>query len=281
MERNIRRARSRRLKHRTRCIQSAISTIDPNIFSDQEVGDLWLGSLTEAKRACRRAQRRQLFTFRRPVECHLAMGSDPSLVLPRPARILSRLNRSAVFPALVPAATAIQQPSLNRILEILRCGMPVTPLHRLLDALATASGFSWEDSAAILLLSGLIPIAIEPEVIAATRAARDFWKQYSSGEERFRNLVANGAMADLAGKWSIFEHDQLEALLPGIIVPTRLRRHDYLVNPVWKNGELSLDVHAGLDAQPLFQHPFPNAFNPLHFGRPPTKSLPVEMLRNL
>jgi hypothetical protein len=27
-------------------------------------------------------------------------------------------------------------------------------------------------------------------------------------------------------------------------------------------------VHAGLDVRPLFRHPFPNAFSPLHYGRP-------------
>jgi hypothetical protein len=268
LEANIKRARSRRLERRRRCIQSAILTIDPNVFSNQEVVDLLVGSLTEAKRARCRAKRRELFTRCPLGDLSRTIRSDDSAVILRPHRVLSRLNRSKIFPALVPTSSAIREPSITRLLDILRSAVAVTPPHRLLDIVATGCGFSWGDSAAILLGSGLISKPLTPEIIEATYTARGFWKQYRAGEERFRNLVANGDMANLAGKWAVFEHDQFEALLPGIVVPTRLRRHDYLTNPVWKSGELSLDVHAGLDAQPLFQHPFPNAFNPLHYGQP-------------
>ncbi len=268
MDRNIERAKSRRIKRWKSCVQSAISTIEPDIFSSQEVGDLLLGSLTEAKRACRRGQRRQLFTFPRLVEPDRTIGTNESVIVGRPTRILSLLNRSHVFPSLVPIETAVQEASVSRIVEILSCAVPFMSPHRLLDTLATASGFSWDDSAAILLASGLISTALAPEIIAATREARNFWKQYPAGQERFSNLVANGVMANLAGKWGVFEHDELEQLLPGIIVPTRLRRHDYLTNAIHAGGEFCLDVHAGLDVRPLFRHPFPNAFSPLHYGQP-------------
>jgi hypothetical protein len=227
-----------------------------------------LAPLTEAKRACRRAQRRQVMTCRQLPEPSDASESKDRLVLPRPTRVLSRLNRSGIFPSLVPAVPVVQEPSVNRIVEILRWAAASIPPYRLLDALATASGFSWQNSAAILVGSRIIPAPIAPDVIAATRDARNFWQRYCDGRERFSNLVANGAMTNLAGNWASFEHGQLERLLPGVIVPTRLRRHDYLTNAIWGDNELSLDLHAGLNAQPLFRHPFPDAFSPLHYGQP-------------
>ena len=264
---NIKRAESRRVRRWKDCVERALSTIDPEIFLTQEVGDLLLGSLTESKRAYRRAQRRQALTCRLLPEPSGAIETD-RIVVAQPNRILSRLNRSNLFPSLVSPVTVIQEPSVSRIVEILRWAVPSMPPHRLLDALATASGFSWEDSAEILLGSRLVSAAIAPDVISATRAARDFWRAYSAGRERFANLVANGAVANLSGDWASFEHSQIEALLPGIVVPTRLRRHDYLTNAIHAGGEFCLDVHAGLDGRPLFRHPFPNTFSPLHYGRP-------------
>ena len=267
-DRNFRHAECRRIERRKKCVRRASLSIEPEVFSTREIGDLLLGSLTEAKRACRRAHRRQVLTCRQLPEPSGATESTDRLVLPRPTRVLSRLNRSGIFPSLVPPVPVVQEPSVNRIVEILRWAAASVPPHRLLDALATASGFSWQNSAAILVGWRIIRAPIAPGVIAATRDARNFWQRYPAGRERFSNLVANGAMTNLRGNWASFEHGQLERLLPGIIVPTRLRRHDYLINAVWDDKEFSLDVHAGLDAQPLFRHPFPDAFSPLHYGRP-------------
>ena len=264
---NSHHAECRRILRRKNCIRCAISSVAPQVFFTEAVGDLLLGNLVEAKRAWRRAERRQLMTCRQLPETAAATVSN-QVVLPRPTRVLSRLNRSGVFPPLVPTATIIQESSASRVMEILRWAAASMPPHRLLDALATASGFSWQNSAAILLGSRIIPAPIAPDVIAATRDARDFWQQYSAGRERFSNLVANGVMTNLIGNWASFEHCHLERLLPGIIVPARLRRYDYLTNAIWDAKELSLDVHAGLNAQPLFRHPFPEVFSPLHYGRP-------------
>lgn len=264
---NTKRAESRRIRRWKDFVQRALPTIRPEILSTQEVGDLLLGSLTESKRAYRRAQRRQALTCRLLPESSGEIETD-RVVVAQPNRILSRLNRSNLFPSLVPPVTVIQEPSVSRIVEILRWAVPVMPPHRLLDALATASGFSWEDSAAILLGSGLVSVAIAPDVITATREARDFWRAYSAGRERFANLVANGSVASLSGDWACFEHSQIEELLPGIVVPTRLCRYDYLTNAIHARGEFCLDVHAGLDARPLFRHPFPDAFSPVYYGRP-------------
>jgi hypothetical protein len=264
---NTKRAESRRIRRWKDHVQRAVSTIRPEILLAQEVGDLLLGSLTESKRAYRRAQRRQALTCRLLPEPSGAIEME-RVVVAQPNRILSRLNRSNVFPSLVSPVTVIQEPSVSRIVEILRWAVPSMPPHRLLDALATASGFSWEDSAEILLGSRLVSAAIAPNVISVTRAARDFWRAYSAGRERFANLVANGGVANPSGDWASFEHSQIEALLPGIVVPTRLRRHDYLTNAIHAGGEFCLDVHAGLEVRPLFRHPFPNAFSPLHYGRP-------------
>ena len=267
-KRNSRHAEQRRILRRKNCFDRAISTVAPEVFLTEEVGDLFLGTLVEAKRAWRRAERRQAMTSRAPHARSAEPPSDHPLTLPRPVRILSRLNRSAVFPPLVPAKTVIQESSVSGIMEILRWAAPSMPAHRMLDALATASGFSWKDTASILAASGIIQAPIPTAVVEAVQQARNFWSEYSAGRERFSNLVANGAISNWQGDWASFEHNDLERALPGIVVPTRLRRHDYVTNAIWDARQFSVDVHAGLDGRPLFRHPFPDAFNPLYYGRP-------------
>ena len=73
-------------------------------------------------------------------------------------------------------------------------------------------------------------------------------------------------MSFVSGEWAWFDERDLALLLPGVIVPTRLKRHEYLTNWISTPRAVSLDVYAGADCEALFQHPFPPEFNPLIFG---------------
>jgi hypothetical protein len=143
-----------------------------------------------------------------------------------------------------------------------------SPPHRLLDGLATASGFSWETCAQILFNQRLISTSIDLHDLAATRDARSFWNQYGQGRACYFNLIMLGQVREFEGDWAYFEDTQLESLLPGIIVPSRLKREHYLANYVMESDCSSLDVYAGSNLDPLFQHRFLQEFNPLFFGEP-------------
>ena len=93
----------RRIRRRRRFVEQAMATIDPDILSPKEAFDLFFGPLPVAKRALRRAARRQSVIS--PSE-HLlprAIQNRPQFPqAPRPVRVLSRLKRSGIFPPLVP-----------------------------------------------------------------------------------------------------------------------------------------------------------------------------------
>jgi hypothetical protein len=142
------------------------------------------------------------------------------------------------------------------------------PSHVLLDALATASGLSFDCAAQLLVFSQLIEQPISQNDLKMVWSGRQFWKRFCQGQSRYHALSQAEAVPHLTGNWAYFDADELENLLPGIIVPTRLKRHDYLANYVSDEGESSLDIYSRAALQPLFRHPFPVRFNPLVFGKP-------------
>jgi hypothetical protein len=268
-DRKVRAARYSRIYRRRRLLQQAFTAIVPEAFSPEESFQLVFGSSLDARRAFNRASRRQEV---RPLAKEALAQPGANLgdltFLPRPTRVLSRLNRSAVFPPLVLNDYQIDEVSISRILAALRRDCETYPPHRLLDAFATASGLSWEDCADLLLSYRLIPVPIGPEDINATRRARLFWNLYEEGRARYAALVAHQLIPPLAGDWASSEKSELERLLPGILIPGRFKRDEYLMNWIGDAISFSLDVHAGSNFAPLFQHRFFDNFNPLVFGRP-------------
>ena len=156
----------------------------------------------------------------------------------------------------------IQSVFLNEILGALRSREAHSPPHRLLDALATASGCSWENCANILHGYELVAHPIPPGHIRATRAARSFRNRYRDGRTRYSTWVVNTTTVQLQGDWGYFDQEDLEALLPEIIIPKRLKRHDYLTNYIVEPDGAALDVYDTAKFRPLFRHPFPQKFNP-------------------
>jgi hypothetical protein len=263
----------RRNERREKFFQEAMVNVAPENFSPEESFDLLFGRWTEAKRAVKRAGRRQLIINSEGqfLPAPIQNGKNLSL-LPRPVSVLSRLNRSSIFPPLVPIEIEIEAVSVTEILATLKVKYQKSPSHHLLDALATASGMPWEICAEILLANEPIPFSIEPDDLAAARLARAFWTQYGQGRARYSALVAAKGIPQFKGDWAFFDAVQFNILLPGIIIPRKLKREDYLTNWVSERNYFSLDVYAGSTAAPLFQHRFLNDFNPLSFGKPPMPS---------
>jgi hypothetical protein len=185
----------------------------------------------------------------------------------RPTRVLSRANRSTVFPPLLSEAMQVEAVSASDILDVLRRDHSKTPPHRLLDALAFSSGLSWQTSAELLFAAELVQKKIDTDDVATTRCARTFWILYAIGREHYSRLTAEGVVPRLRGNWAWFSAQDFAALLPSAVIPRKLKRHQYLTNWVDDRGRFFLDVHDGSAAAPLFQHPFPNEFNPLVFGK--------------
>ena len=264
-----RHAERRRVRRRQKFLAKATVSVAPEIFSPEEATDLLFGSLTSAKRALRCAERRQVVA---PADelCAPppAQNSENLPAASQPVRVLSRLNRSSIFPPLVSDEVEVHAPSVNEILATFQLKYQDTRAHRLLDAFATASGLSGEVCAEILLSRRLITKPIDCDDLAATRSAREFHNRYGQGRARYAVFMAAMKVQEFQGDWAYFGDDQFQDLLPGIIVPTKLKRDHYFTNWVSSDNHSGVDVYTAPTRLPLFRHPFSDDFNPLFFGKP-------------
>lgn len=264
-----RHAERRRARRRQRFLANALVTVASEIFSPEEATDLLFGSLANAKRALRCAERRQVVAaadercLPPPVQ-----NSENLPAASQPVPVLSRLNRSSIFPPLVSDEIEVDALSVNEILATFQLKYQDTPAHRLLDAFATASGLSWEVCAEILLSRRLITKPIDCHDLVATRSAREFHNRYGQGRARYAVLLAATKVQEFQGDWAYFDDHQFQDLLPGIIVPTKLKRDHYFTNWVSNDNHSGVDVYAVPTRLPLFRHPFLDDFNPLFFGKP-------------
>jgi hypothetical protein len=258
----------RRRRRRTKFLLDVATTVQPELFLPEESIDLLWGPLNAAKRIVKAAERRQLLTKSQTKFISANSQPDENLsTAARSTRVLSRLNRSTVFPPLVAKEVTIEALSVNEILATLSLERGKTPPHQLLDAFAVASGMSWETCAEILLARRIIPCCIDGDDITAIQRARRFWNQYAEGRATYLTICAKEDVPRFRGDWAFFGREKLEMLLPGINIPDKLKRDEYLTNSVPVADHFSLDVHAMPTAAPLFQHRFLEKFNPLFFGK--------------
>jgi hypothetical protein len=262
--------------HRRRLLlRSAFGSLGLELFSSEQLFQLMFGSSRAARLTLTRSRRRNgMRSFAKKTRIDGRPG------LPRPNRVLSRLNRSSVFPPLVSNHDLIQEVAIGKILAALHRHRTIHPPHHLLDQLAVASRFPWKTCADLLYSTRTVDQKIDNHELEATGQARSFWNRFQHGRARYAHLVANGQIPRLMGDLSFFEASEFQCLLPGIVIPTRLRRHEYLTNWVRDGDSFSLDVYAGLDGAPLFRHPFEEQFNPLVFGRPRRDTKAVHHRRN-
>jgi hypothetical protein len=275
-ERKVKAAAYKRNHRRRLLLRNALGSLGLEAFSPEELFQLLCGCSREARLTLTRSRRRNAV---RPFAKKSRVQQKPG-VLPRPNRILSRLNRSSVFPPLVSNDDPIEEVAIGGILAALHNYRKIHPPHRLLDQLAVASGFPWKTCADLLYAMRIVDQEIDNHELEATQQARSFWNRVQHGRARYARLVAKGQIPRLTADLAFFESSQFQRLLPGIVIPTRLRRHEYLTSWVRDGGSFSLDVYAGFDGAPLFRHPFPERFNPLFFGRPRQDTKRVRGRRN-
>jgi hypothetical protein len=193
----------------------------------------------------------------------LALGYRPQEqnlpARPRPAPVLSKLNRSPVFPPLVlPEAT---HPSVQffEILEIVRqAHVEGQSWPRLLDVLVTSAGVDWLTGA--IVLKKIIGCIVPEEEIAIVAGARQFWRHYAEGRARMVALQTARELPVWHGDWAHFDRGQFADLLPGAVLPDHCERHEFLAN--YLHEEPGLDFYSMI-GQPLFRHPFTPRFRAL------------------
>lgn len=262
----------RRIRRRRVFLKKAAALLPPDALSPEESFQLLFGSLSKAREALKRARRRVALRRRLDPLCAETSASvTQRRLVVRPKRILSRLNRAAVFPPLVLNPVQVEAVAVTEVLDALYRDHRFEPPHRLLDAFVISSGFAWRTGAELILACKLIANPIDIDVIEATSRARAFWTHYDRGRSDYATLVAKNEIAALEGDWAWFDHDDFELLLPQAVIPSRLRRHEYLTNWHCDGLNFILDVHTAPKAAPLFQHPFPTEFDSLFFGKPRRK----------
>jgi len=266
-----RRLRRRRFQRRKKFLKERFSSVAPEFLSPRDARDLLVGSAAAARRAINRINRGR-FTgnfINRPDSTKWQPNPTISKIA-RPGRTLSRLNRSTTFPPIVPREVNLKFFSAAEIIADLkrRNQDKKLPSHVLLDALAKASGLSFDCAAQLLVFSQLIEQAISQNDIQVVWSGRQFWKRFCQGQSRYHALSQAEAVPHLSGNWAYLDADELENLLPGIIVPTRLKRRDYLANYICDGGDYSLDIYSRAALRPLLRHPFPVRFNPPVFRKP-------------
>jgi hypothetical protein len=192
-----------------------------------------------------------------------------------PVSILSRLNRSRVFPDLVPAHLELDciGPSLVELLDVVRKekAKGAAP-HELLDLLASRSHLSWPAAAELLHANSIIGVPMDEVDIQAVRQARVFWLHYFDGQTNYVAAVQLGQLPRwTGGNWALLTRGQFHSLLPGVVVPYAYDRTEFVTRYVNSGRLSSLHVYS-TPGLPLFVHPFPREFNPLYYGKP----LPIQ-----
>ncbi len=180
--------------------------------------------------------------------------------LTRPVPVLSKLNRSPVFPPLVLPEATLPSVQLAGILQIVRqAHAEGESWPRLLDVLVTSSGFSWRTGAG--MLEEIIGCSVPEEAIAIVEGARQFWRHYAAGRARVAALQTVQELPAWPGDWAHFDREQFAGLLPGAVLPDHFERHEFLAHYL-HDGEPGLDCYS-ITGRPLFRHPFTPRFRAL------------------
>ena len=227
------------------------------LLTPRENLDLLTAHLARAKAVVARVRRAlRLTRMAQPGGPPAAIQNAP----PRPTRALRVQNRGRVWPALLADANQSDQPMtlVEAMAAITRHAEDGASPHVLLDFCVRVSGLPWETSAAILHERRIIPATFSSTDILAIRRAGDFWDRYREGRAACAAAVSAGEIPLMHGDFALFETGQLHAILPGLHVPTLLRRTAYVVNLVTDLHGLCLDLFAFPSVLPLVRHPFFN-----------------------
>jgi hypothetical protein len=177
---------------------------------------------------------------------------------PRPPHVISRLNRSWVFPPLLLPEATIPSARWFDVLRFVReAHARGEPSSRLLDTLVVSSGFDWGTGS--IHLEKLIGRSLTEEEITMAAGARRFWQRYAQGRARAAELQTIQELPIWQGDWAHFDRSQFVELLPGVILADHFERREFLANYIHEGEVPGLDFYS-ITGQPLFQHPFTAPF---------------------
>lgn len=148
------------------------------------------------------------------------------------AQVIHRSRRSKVCPNLLPPvrpALPAGMSFLELVAEAESWEIPSFNPLVTLDQLHTFSG-CWKEAADLELRLGLIASPLEPEVIAETARAREFWSMWSAGFHHYQTAKKAGLLPQFEdSNWTCFDHSGLMELLPGVKLPRSVQRDFYLL----------------------------------------------------
>ena len=170
---------------------------------------------------------------------------------PSPVALLSRLNRSRVLPQLVPPNPP-KVSTLQDGLTLARSQHLAGETHsHLLDRLA-ATGLSWDLSAK--LLTQIAGIVFDADEVDAVAEARLFWTLFAEARARYRWFVDCKNGRRWTGDWGYFHAEELDCLLPGLILADHFRRREFLAQYT-HSAHPYLELY-NIKGKPLCRHLF-------------------------
>jgi hypothetical protein len=119
-----------------------------------------------------------------------------------------------------------------------------------------ACGLSVRACARLAYTAGVLRSPVDADLVDSMNRAIAFQNLLADSHARYRGMVALGEIAAAAGAWAFFSQESLHAFLPGLRLPLRLRRDEYLVNVIAGADDKPecLDLH-GVRYKPICRHP--------------------------
>jgi hypothetical protein len=252
-------------------LHQVAAELQPESLYPDEAAAVLFGRVETARRVVKKAALRGVMMEFRVFSLFSPQNGNTNLgELAIPVHEISMLNRSRVFPPILPP-TRITFANVGEIFDFVRnrpcSGIPATLL---LDVLA-GSGVTWPIAAT--LLEKLTGQRLDDADIGTVQEARLFWELFTEGIGRYNALVKTNQVQAWCGYVAYFDRQKLQALLPGHVLADHFQRLEFLT--CYRMAEeATLDLYT-VNGRPLCRHPFPYRFNPLIFGRP--KSLTNEL----
>lgn len=228
------------------------------LTAQESCGWLWGDDLRMVKRAIRRLNAAAEASAPRPAM--VSTLAAPDRIVARPVRLLRKASRGEVpLLRLPPVTSPAEFLGLERTLlaarELARRGSGAPQILQFM-ACPMACGLSRQTCAELAYTVGVLRSPSDADLLDTMNRAIAFQNLLADGHSMYRAMVAVGELAAIAGAWAFFSKERLGELLPGLRLPLRLQRDEYLVNVIAgaDSNPVCLDLH-GLRYRPICRHP--------------------------
>ena len=250
---------ARRRKRRARVLESVPSFLQSIVLasgelSSEEGAEFHHAHLARVKTLLRKIQRRSGFLSFDSPELP-AVAESEKLEVTRPERRMQK-SRRGLLPCWF-SAPPLPRPAKGcshyEALEILMNDRPLRSYcrYRVLEFVQKLLGIELQ-WAALVVETRLDGGPYKKQEIASFERTVMFRHLFETGRQTYAVVVEQDGLAMARGDWAFFEHAELLDLLPGLHMPQRLCRREYLVNLHTTEGDnpVCLDLHS-IDYTPL------------------------------